>query len=60
MTRRISLETLKGRIVDACDPDDICDRLALTVEELLEAFEERLLECRDEFAELEEMDDGED
>jgi len=49
----ISLQKLKERVADRYDPEYIVDLLSITSEELVEAFEDRLLANRDEFSEVE-------
>lgn len=58
MPRRCDIDTLKERIADAYDPDDLLTLLHIDVEDLLEAFEDRLHIYREEFADLE--DSGEE
>lgn len=54
---RTSLINLKQRILDAgYDVEYLCDVLCITPEELLEAFEERLVEYQHEFPEHEDLD----
>lgn len=59
MNRRIDYETLKNRIADAFDTDTLCDLLRITVEDLLDAFEDRVIEYREEFSDLEDPDHDE-
>lgn len=53
---KVDLETLKERIIGRYDPDYLVDILQLTVEEILDAFPERLVEMAGEFSELEDDD----
>ncbi len=43
------LEEIKEKIVDKYDPDDICDALEITTQELLDAFEAKLVAEIDKF-----------
>lgn len=49
----MNLATLKERIAERYDPDYLVDILKITSEELLDAFEERVLAMREEFEEVE-------
>ncbi len=51
------LETLKERIVGRYDPDYLVDVLGITSQELLDAFEDKLSEKREEFSELDDNND---
>lgn len=51
------LQVLKERIMERYDPDYVVDVLGISTEDLLEAFEGKLVEKVDDFAELL---DGED
>ena len=54
---RTSLQNLKRRLLDAgYDVDYVCDVLEIELEELLDAFEERLEERAHVFPELEDLD----
>lgn len=55
---KIDLTLLKERIAERYDPDYIVDVLGITSEEILDAFEARLLEAADEFSEVEDGDEG--
>ena len=50
---KISLSVLKERIAERYDPDYLVDILDISSEEILEAFEDKLREKRDEFSEVE-------
>ena len=50
---KLSLALLKERVAERYDPDYLVDILGISSEELLEAFEDRLREKRDEFSEVE-------
>lgn len=56
------LETLKQRIAAHYDADTLVDLLDITAEQLLDAFEELILQHRDVFIDLEdvEVEDEED
>lgn len=54
---KIDLELLKERIAERYDPDYIVDVLDITSEELLEAFETKLIAKASEFSEVEDGDD---
>lgn len=53
MSKTTPLHLLKERIVLAYDVDAVCDLLDVDVELLLEAFEDRLIERREVFSDLE-------
>lgn len=53
---KIDIEVLKARIAERYDPDYIVDVLGITSEQILDAFEARLLEAADEFSEVEDGD----
>ena len=55
---RCDLETLKDRVSSAYDPDEIVDMLNLTTADILEAFEEKLLEKLHLFDELDDPDES--
>lgn len=59
---KLSLELLKERIADRYDPEYLVDVLGITTEEILDAFEEKLLAKakNSEFWEVENDDDDED
>ena len=57
---KLSLELLKERVADRCDPDYVVDLLGITTEELLDAFEDKLLAKANEFWEVENEDDDDD
>lgn len=59
--RKLPIDILKERIDFAYDPDSIVDMLDISVVELLEAFEDKLIEKREVFSHLEEevFDDDE-
>lgn len=40
---KINLDVLKNRIADMYDPDDLVDLLGISVADLLDAFEERVI-----------------
>lgn len=48
----MDLQTLKERIAERYDPDYLVDLLEITSEELLDVFEARLIEKREEFSEV--------
>lgn len=52
----ISLQQLKERVADRYDPDYIVDVLGITSWELVEAFEDKLLNRCDDFPEVEDYD----
>ena len=47
----LTLDELKEKLISLYDPDDIVEALELTTEELLDAFEERLLDSLNKFDE---------
>lgn len=53
---KVALDVLKARIADAYDYDYIIDVLDISVEMILDAFEDRLEDRRHLFEELEEID----
>lgn len=53
---RVPINVLKARIADCYDYDYIIDMLDISVEMILDAFEDRLIERRDDFSELEGTD----
>lgn len=53
---KASLDVLKARIADAYDYDYIIDMLDISVEMILDAFEDLLEDRRHLFEELEEID----
>lgn len=53
---KVNLDTLKERISERYDPDYLVDVLGITAEELLDAFEEKLLAKVEEFSEVEDAD----
>jgi hypothetical protein len=61
VSRKLPIDVLKERIDFAYDPDSIVDMLDISVVELLEAFEDKLVERREVFSHLEEevFDDDE-
>lgn len=48
----IDIEVLKARIADAYDPEYVVDMLGITITELLDRFEDKLMEKIDEWPEL--------
>ena len=46
------IEDFKERLAYCCDPETFVDVLEITVEELMDAFEDRLIEEQDKFDEL--------
>lgn len=55
----MTLDDLKEYILNNFDPDDVLDALDLSTEDLLDAFEDRLLERAYKFIETEEeVEDG--
>ena len=50
----LTVEELKEKIADNYDPDLIVEVLQITTEELLDAFEDRLMDNRNKFIDLEE------
>ncbi len=55
----ISLETLKERVAERYDPDYLVDVLGITSDELLDAFEHKLEQRREAFAEVDSIEDDE-
>jgi hypothetical protein len=55
--RYVPLEVLKERISHKYDADALVDILGIDVDALLEAFEDKLIEHRDLFLELEDLVD---
>ena len=54
----LTLEEIKERLLRTLDPDDILEALQITSEELLDRFEDKLINRLDVFeSELEEEDD---
>lgn len=53
MALPIDLQTLKERIAEKYDPDYIADMLNISSLELLDRFEEKLLEKVEEFSDVE-------
>ena len=51
---KITLAVLKERVAERYDPDYLVDILGICSEELLEAFEAKLVEKQDEFSEVDE------
>lgn len=49
----LDLQEVKARIAERCDPDYVVDVLGLTTEEILDRFEDKLLEKIDEWSEVE-------
>ena len=47
----LTLEEIKERILKTYDPDDLLEALELTSEELLDRFEDKLINRLDEFEE---------
>ena len=43
---RETLETFKARLIDRYTAVELCEMLGITEEELLEAFEEKVMELR--------------
>ena len=56
---KITLDVLKQRVAERYDPDYLVDVLDISSEELLEAFELKLIEKQDEFSEVEDDEDDE-
>lgn len=55
----MTLDDLKEYILNNFDPDDVLDALDLSTEDLLDAFEDRLIERAYKFVETEEeVEDG--
>lgn len=50
---KIDLSTLKERVAERYDPEYLVDVLGLSSEDILDAFEDKLLERRSEFSEVE-------
>lgn len=50
---KLNLAVMKERIAAMYDPDYVVDILDISTEELLDRFEDKLLEKMDEWAELE-------
>lgn len=59
---KLSLELLKERIADRYDPEYLVDVLGITTEEILEAFEDKLIDKAMDsgFWEVENEDDDDD
>lgn len=55
-----NLQDFKRRIIDAYDVEYIVDILGISAAELLDAFEEKLLEQPDVFSELEDEDNDDE
>jgi len=54
----LTLEEIKERLLKTFDPDDLLEALQITSEEILERFEDKLINRFDTFeAELEEVAD---
>jgi hypothetical protein len=53
----IDFEEFKERVAFRFDPDYLVDLLEITSGELLDVFENRLLEKRGEFPEVEDLDE---
>ena len=54
----LTLEEIKERLLKTFDPDDLLEALQITSEELLDRFEDKLINRLDVFeSELEEEDD---
>lgn len=52
----LDLAVIKARIADRCDPDYVVDVLGLTTEQILDRFEDVLLEKIHEWSEVEDPD----
>ena len=52
----LTLEEVKEQITDRYDPDLIVEVLEISTEELLDAFEEKLLLKQDKFKDLDNME----
>lgn len=50
----LTLEELKEKIADNYDPDLVLEALQITTEDLVEAFEDKVIENRHKFKDLEE------
>ena len=50
----LTLEELKEVLIDHLDPDDIVEALELTTEQLLNTFEDELMQKRYKFSDYEE------
>lgn len=57
---KIDVEVLKNRVADAYDSVDLLDILDISVYELLDAFEDKLVAKRSEFSDLENIDEEEE
>jgi len=53
----LTLEEIKERLLKAYDPDDLLEALEITSEQLLDRFEDKLINRLDEFEE--ELEDEE-
>jgi hypothetical protein len=53
---KVNLAVLKERIAERYDPDYVVDILGVSTAELLDAFEEKLLEKQEEFDEVEDAE----
>ena len=49
----LTLEELKELITARCDPDEVVELLDISTEDLLEYFEDKLIEHRHKFKDLE-------
>lgn len=52
MKTTVDIEVLKARIIDAYDPEYVVDILEISLQELLDRFEDKLLEKVNEWPEL--------
>jgi len=57
---KIDVEVLKNRVCDAYDVVDVVDILGLSTMDILDAFEDVLVQKREEFSDLENIEEEED
>lgn len=53
-----TIEEFKERVAEEYDPDLLVEVLEITSEELVDLFEDRLIEKRHKFNDIEDEDDG--
>ena len=56
----LTLEELKEKLLEECDPDEIVEQLDLSTEDLLEAFTDRLEEKSYRFKEFDDETEEEE
>lgn len=57
---KIKVALFKSRVAERYDPDYLVDILGITSEELVDAFEDKLLEKREDFDEVEDFEDDDE